>query len=376
MAEDGGRATARRRLDTEALAAALPGWIVARFLVLAGLVVATVAADRLVPGSQPMQIDQGLLAWDGSWYAAIADKGYEALPQEAIRFFPLYPLLGRAVSLPLLGNVDLALLLVSNGLALVLGALIYRLAQEEGLSVAAARRAAWFVAILPPAFVLVWGYAEAVMLVASVACFLALRREQWLWAAAFGAAAALSRPLGILLVVPAAIEVARGLRASALPERAARLVAVIGPAIGTGVFLLWSKVAFDDLLLPFSSQDEFRGSANPVSRLADAIGELGGAEGLGDGLHLPYALGLLVLLYLTFRRLPVAYGAYAGVVLIAALSADNLNSLERYGLNAFPLVLALAATTDDEIIERLALLSCAGGILAFSSLAWLGAYVP
>jgi hypothetical protein len=367
---------ARRRIDTTALAAALPGWIVARFLVLAGLVVATVAVDKLTPGQRPIQLDQRLLAWDASWYANIADKGYQALPTEAIRFFPLFPLLGRVVSVPLLGHVGAAMLLVANGLALVAGALAYRLLRTEGADDAAARRGAWFFALFPSSFVLVWGYAEPLMLTASVACFLALRRQRWGWAAAFGAAAALSRPLGVLLVVPAAIEASRSLHGCAGRERLARLLAVAGPALGTASFLLWSRIVFHDFWLPFSSQADFRGEANPISRLASGISELTGSEALGDGLHLPYALGLLTLLYLAYRLLPLSYGAYATVVMLAALSADNLNSLERYGLNAFPLVLALALVTKDEIIERLGMLSCAGGILALAALASMGAYVP
>ena len=52
-----------------------------------------------------------------------------------------------------------------------------------------------------------------------------------------------------------------------------------------------------------------------------------------------------MLLVLTFRWWPASYGVFAALVLAAALGAENLNSLERYGLNAFPLALSLAADT-------------------------------
>jgi hypothetical protein len=366
----------RPRIDTEAVAAAFPGWLAARFLVLAGLVVATVAVNTLSPDAHPVHLTNRLLAWDGGWYQGIAQHGYKGVAPEAIRFFPLFPLLSRAVSVLLLGHTGAAMLVVSNSFALLAGALLYRLAREEGASVAASRRGAWFFAVFPSAFVLVWGYAEALMLAASIGCFLALRRGRWGWAALLGAAAALSRPLGLLLVVPALIEAARGFRTADVRSRIARLAAVAGPALGTGAFLLWSKIVFHDFWLPFSSQKDFRGSADPISRLAEGVRELRGAQSLGDGLHLPFALGLIVLVYLALRRLPLSYGAYSLVVVVAALSAQNLNSLERYGFNAFPIVIALALSTDDDIIERLALVSCAGGILAFSALAWVGGYVP
>jgi hypothetical protein len=101
-----------------------------------------------------------------------------------------------------------------------------------------------------------------------------------------------------------------------------------------------------------------------------------GAERFGDGLHIPFAIIFVALLVLTFRWWPVSYGAFASVVLIAALAAENLNSLERYGLNAFPLALTLAVLLKRDQVERVVLMGLAGGIVALSALAWTGAYVP
>jgi hypothetical protein len=83
-----------------------------------------------------------------------------------------------------------------------------------------------------------------------------------------------------------------------------------------------------------------------------------------------------VLLVLVWRWWPASYGAFATVVLITALAAENLNSLERYGLNAVPLAFALAGVMRDERVERVGLSILAGGVVALSSMAWLGAYVP
>ena len=113
-----------------------------------------------------------------------------------------------------------------------------------------------------------------------------------------------------------------------------------------------------------------------MSRLWQGVGDLTGPERFGDGLHLPFAVVFLVLLVLTFRRWPVSYGAFAAAVLVTSLSAENLNSLERYGLNAFPIVLTLAVLARDERVDRAVLSVLAGGFVALASLAWLGAYVP
>jgi hypothetical protein len=59
-----------------------------------------------------------------------------------------------------------------------------------------------------------------------------------------------------------------------------------------------------------------------------------------------------------------------------SLGAENLNSLERYGLNAFPLVLGLATLTADERLDRGALVLSGTTLVALATLALVGAYVP
>jgi hypothetical protein len=165
----------RRVLDD--LREVVPPWITARLLVLAGFVVAYAVADTLVPDARPAQLDEGLLSWDGTFYRDIADDGYEGLLDAPVRFFPLYPLFGRYLGV-VLGRVDVALILVSNLAALVLAVLTRRLVlHEQGRdreAKALADRAVWLMMLVPPAFVLVFGYAEALLLAAAVGLFLAL----------------------------------------------------------------------------------------------------------------------------------------------------------------------------------------------------------
>ena len=94
-----------------AFAAALPPWIVARILVALGMVTGAVLYD----GAETDPLRQGLWAWDGAFYRDIADHGYQAVALEGLRFFPLYPLLGRVGNL--FGSTDVALLVVTNASA-------------------------------------------------------------------------------------------------------------------------------------------------------------------------------------------------------------------------------------------------------------------
>ena len=97
---------------------------------------------------------------------------------------------------------------------------------------------------------------------------------------------------------------------------------------------------------------------------------------IGSGLHDPWALGLLVLLVVCLFRWPASYTAFAAVTLVLALSSRNLDSLERYALSAFPLVLAGATLTASGRVERGVLALSAAGMAGYATLAFLNAYVP
>jgi hypothetical protein len=185
--------------------------------------------------------------------------------------------------------------------------------------------------------------------------------------------------LGVLLSIPALIEGLRGWRRASRGERVERLAAAIAPGVGGIAYLTWSWMAYGDPLRPLRLQQEFDrrgGFVDPVSRLVEAARQLVHGADLGSGLPFPWAIGFLVLLVVFFRKWPASYGAYAAAVLLIALSAGNLDSLERYGLSAFPLVLALAGLLRPSWLERSALVLAACGLTTYATLAFLGAYVP
>ena len=159
-------------------AAVLP-WLVARVLVLAALGIARYLVDQLdLKGL--VQPSQGLFAWDGAFYRDIAQHGYGSVPRAGLRFFPAYPVFGRVLGVVFLGHTAVGLLVVASGAALVGGALVHRLTLRETGDAEMARRATWYVAVIPAGMAYVLGYAEAMLLVCGVAMFLALRSKRWL----------------------------------------------------------------------------------------------------------------------------------------------------------------------------------------------------
>lgn len=351
----------------------------ARAAVGLGFMVALIASDELRPHNRPIQIHQGLFAWDGAFYRDIADYGYHGVAREGLRFFPLLPLVSRALGVPVLGHVGFAMLLLVQLAALAAGVLLFRLAVVETNDRSVARRAAWLLALLPPATVLVLGYAEALLLVFAIGFFLCIRSGRWWSAAALGVLAGLSRPVGMTLALPALIEAMRLARATPWRGLVARGAAIVAPIAGGMTFLLWVSHVYGDWLLPLRLQNatDLRGGwANPVTTVLHAMRDLGTHARLGEGLHAPWILVFGVLLVLAFRWLPVSYGAWSAALLLSALTGHTLGSFERYGLAAFPLVLALAMATRHPMVERILLLGCAAAMTGFATLAFVGAFVP
>ena len=358
---------------------ALPGWITARVLVLGALVFAHFLFNHLHTAVPSLDLRQGLLAWDGQWYEGITKHGYAGIPHTGLRFFPLYPLLSRGLAFVVGGRVDVALIVLANLPALLLGALLVRLVRREGGDAPAAERAAWFVALVPPAFVLVFGYSEAIAGCLAVATFLALRSKRWWWAAAAGFLSGLTRPSGALLAVPALVEAARGLRGASPRDVAGRLSAVVAPVAGVGAYLVWVGVRFGTPMLPVQIQQRswLRGGfVNPVLALFRAGRDAFGGHFGGNGFHFPLMVVAVLLVVVVCLRWPAAYGAYAVVTVLVAFSAERLGSVERYCFLAFPLVLAIVSLTRSRRVELGALVASSVCMAALATLALLGAYVP
>jgi hypothetical protein len=367
------------RLRGDAIVA-LPSWLTARAVVLGALAFAHFLFNHLhVRMRTP--VHQGLLAWDADWYSRIAKHGYAGVPRTGLRFFPLYPLLGRVLAPVFGGMVEVALLVLANAPALLLGALLVRLVRREGGDGPAADRATWFVALVPSAFVLVFAYSEAIAGCLAVAMFLALRSRRWWWAAAAGFLSGLTRPSGSLLAVPALVEAVRGIRGGHLSgtDAAARLAAVVAPVAGVGAYLGWVGLRFGTPLLPVTIQQRsfLRGGfVNPVVAFFHAGRDAFNGNFGVNGLHFPGLVVIAALVVVVCLRWPASYGAYAVVTFLVALSARRLGSVERYCFSAFPIVLALVSLTRSRRVEMGVLVSSGVWMAGFATLAFLGLYVP
>ena len=365
----------------------LPAWVVARVLVAGALVVAHLSVRSVRPDNPTalQRVHDGLLGWDAGWYRAIADHGYAVAGRQSLRFFPLYPLLGRGLGhVPGLGSGP-ALVLVANAASLAAMAGLLLLVRHDlggtrwgdpGL----ARRSVWLLALAPPAYALVLGYADAVLLLCVVVVFLGIRTDRWWWAAAAGLAAGADRPLGVLLLVPVAVELwSRRHDLGPARARAGGVAALVAPLVGAGAYLAWVGHRFGDAWLPFTvqQQDGHRGRlAAPFDAMWHDLVDAAGGHHLGSALHIPWVVVCVALAVVAWRRLPTSYALFATAVLVVSLSSTNLDSFERYALGAFPLVVAASTGTGRRSVEVVVLVASAAIMTGYATLSFLGIVVP
>ncbi|HEX7096312.1 MAG TPA: hypothetical protein VF183_10545 [Acidimicrobiales bacterium] len=365
-------------MRSASLRAALPPWIAARLLVGAALLLDAIVRENGYEPSEPVGTTRhlGLLSWDAAWYLDIAQHGYGELPREALRFFPVLPLLVRGVG-AVIGSEEIALILIANASALAFGVLLHRLVHQDLGDAALADRTVWLAALAPVAFVLAMGYAEAPAGAAMVASLWMARRGRWAGAAATGAIAGSLRPSGLFLVVPLALEAARGLRKAPAIERPWRLLAVAAPVLGAAPYALWVQGEYGDWRIIYREQmvDGLRGDTrSPITSVADAIGSID--TDLLLGLRGLWALVFLALILVSARRLPASYTALAAVALVVATAAEHIGSLERYAYGAFPFVIAASTLTARPVVERTVLLVSASAMTGYALLSFMDIYVP
>ncbi|HEY7351060.1 MAG TPA: mannosyltransferase family protein, partial [Ktedonobacterales bacterium] len=168
-----------------------------------------------IPGSQPTPSDAPPLAdwssgfaaswarFDSAFFLHIAQQGYT--DQGLGAFFPLYPLLIRLLAWPLGGHFTLAALLVSWLGAWGSYLWFFRLAQRE-YGEPVARFALLCLVCSPVSFFSFAPYSESLFLLLSLGAIERARAGRLWQASGLAALGMLTRPTGILLLLPLAWE--------------------------------------------------------------------------------------------------------------------------------------------------------------------------
>jgi hypothetical protein len=287
--------------------------------------------------------------WDSKWYLSILKTGYQ--PSADLRtaysnlaFFPLYPYLVKSigwlgVQLPDGLYIFIGLLL-SNLFFLASAALLYRLAVSSlGLYEDAARRALTLLIVFPVSFFFSAFYPESLFLFLTLLGFTFALEEKWAWVGLCAALVIVTKPTGIIPVF------ALGWL---YMEKKGWKLQNIRPSI------LWFLLAPAALLLHF--YDLYLVSGHPLAFL-DAMTAWGGIQPSAylnpfqnlqspalDVFKIDLVLTLVFLIaasYLLWKWPLKAYGIFALLMILLALSTGLLVSISRYLLVSFPVFILL-----------------------------------
>ncbi len=299
---------------------------------------------------------QVITVWDGRWYEKIALHGYPVTvpqgdfyagtgrqAQTAVAFFPLYPLLVRALDKVLPGGADVAGVVLSLIIGAVATVLVWILA-EKVADHRVADRAAILFAFSPGAFVLSLVYAEGLLIVLAAGCLLALLERRWVLAGVLAALASASRPNATAVMFACAW--AAGWAVWKRRDWAALIAPLLAP-VGMVAFFgyLWWHTG--EPLIWFRVQSQGWGE-----RIDFGVTNLGVfADVFTRPLHNPnriiLALSMIAAVVLMVVLVRAKLGGVLNVYALSGLClvlASHINARPRFIFVAFPLVIALAKT--------------------------------
>ena len=290
--------------------------------------------------------------WDSEWQFSITKWGYIA-PEDLtagysnIAFFPLYPYLVRALTfwLPERFQTESVYLLVglifSNLFFLLglyglmrLGRLLYR---EESV-----RRAVTLIFCLPCAFYFSAYYSESLFFCMIIYTLYFAEKEHWCLSAVTAALAALTRPHGVLLLLPIIwIYLSKhswDLRKIGLSW----LWYLLVPAgICAYFFTLYRMTG--DFFAFFKAQSSWGRSLSDTSAFAEYFQPIHSRHNRPTTIDLCMIIfSLIMSVTLLIRSSAKAYGIYALACTLVLIGTGNLYSMTRYTMVIFPIWLECA----------------------------------
>lgn len=340
---------------------------------LVGLGVFRPLAPVSVPGwDAPPFPDPGwhnlFTAWerfDALWFLRIAADGYRAADGSAA-FFPLFPMVTRAVSLSLGGRPFAAGMLVSNAAFAAALCWLYVLTARER-SVEIAKTTVLLTAVFPSALFFFAPYSESLFLLLAVAAFWGARTRRWWLAGVAAGLAALTRNVGVVLsaaLLAEAIQQRREDHAPILPG----LAAAAAPILGAGSYLLYWYARTGDALAPVHLQSVWQRSFSwpwatlfhATKDVLDLVGRENGGYWAIDWL---IAVPILAASGYVLARYRPSYAVYVWGGLLIPLSyvfePRPLMSMPRFVLPLFPAFWAVAELAERWRIPRAAVAAVA-----------------
>ncbi len=307
------------------------------------------------------------------WY--LSEGSIDRLVQ--LVFLPGYPLAVRLINL-LVRNYLCSGLFVSAFSFAGAGCIIYRLARLD-MSHAGALRVLKFLCLMPGAFFFAAPMSESLFLLLCALCVYCARKDHWLAGCIFGALAAFTRSLGLMLFVPLFFELVSSLaKGKKLQHPLVHFTELFIIPLGFAAYCAVNYFVSGDPFKFMEYQSEHWGQHmgfffNTASyQLVEAVRSFGSDPTMVLGLWIPNLVctfSSLIIMLLAAKRLRPSYTAWFIAYFVVAIGATWLLSAPRY--LAALISLPTALSTLSERSETDSLLTV---LFALSSLFYLTAF--
>lgn len=303
--------------------------------------------------------------WDATCYIRIAENGYSYTEEGENLMLVFFPLYSFAVGILryILTDTRIAALLVSTLCYSVACGYIYALVSED-YNKSIARASVVLLSVSPFSFFFGSMMTESTFLMTTAMTFYYIRRHNWKLVAIVGTLAALSRMIGVIMILPAAVEWCETYKPFGLIKEkkwkelgdvivhSGLYIAAI--ALGTFVYLMINFYVTGNAFIFMQYQREHWYHENcyfaktVVDILKNALFGVN-YEHLRISIWIPSAViivGYIILLVYSVRRHKNMYILYMTAYLVINTSVTWLISAPRYMSAALPAFIVLAEMTE------------------------------
>jgi len=287
--------------------------------------------------------------WDAYWYLEIEKEGYkyEANAPNNVAFYPLYPLLVRAIQTILfLPATDYWLLvagITAANFCLLIALTYLRALVAQVFSGEVAARTILYLLVFPTNFFFSATYTESLFLALTVAAFYYGHNNRWPLACLCAGLAVLTRSQGIILLAPLTYDYFAQ-RKFSWRKIDWNLASFLLPPAALGSLICYFHLKFRSWTVLFDSQRwwkrHFVWPWHPVAWFFRHAPTLSITR--HDRLDFAFLVLLLVLAVAGFRLLPRSYSIYCWAAAFFFSCWGQFGSLPRFDLVVFPIFIVLA----------------------------------
>lgn len=296
--------------------------------------------------------------WDSKWYLQIANSGYRDDATvfnpniySSVGFFPLYSTLVFLVSW-VVGDTLVAGILISNIFLVASAFLLYLLVKGDG-NESAAKRSIWYLFLFPSAYIFSAVYPESLLLFLWLGSIFSAQKRKWVWVGVFGFFAAMTKPVGFLIIIPLLVMYLESIEEKWKRIRPSVLSLALIP-FGLIFVACLQYLVTGDLFAYSHVQQAAWGHylANPLRIL---FTRLNGP--FYSFFNATTVLSFLVVILGGVKKIKPAYWFFALALLLFIPMNGDVNGVWRYLASVFPFVILFSTWGASENFDRIFMMS-------------------